>query len=82
MVRIHLLRVCLYDPFFCPTASPGTSPTKKWHAVHTSNRCSMWGSNPRPLAHKTNTLPTELMEHVCRTKVQRSATGSHTAFVV
>ena len=28
--------------------------------------CSMRGSNPRPLAHKTNTLPTELMEHVCR----------------
>ena len=26
--------------------------------------CSMWGSNPRPLAHKTNTLPTELMEHL------------------
>ena len=26
----------------------------------------MRGSNPRPLAHKTNTLPTELMEHVCR----------------
>ena len=26
--------------------------------------CSMRGSNPRPLAHKTNTLPTELMEHV------------------
>lgn len=25
--------------------------------------CSMRGSNPRPLAHKTNTLPTELMEH-------------------
>ena len=23
----------------------------------------MRGSNPRPLAHKTNTLPTELMEH-------------------
>ena len=27
--------------------------------------CSMRGSNPRPLAHKTNTLPTELMEPVC-----------------
>ena len=26
----------------------------------------MRGSNPRPLAHKTNTLPTELMEPVCR----------------
>lgn len=26
--------------------------------------CSMRGSNPRPLAHKTNTLPTELMEPV------------------
>ena len=26
--------------------------------------CSMWGSNPRPLAHKTNTLPTELMERL------------------
>ena len=25
----------------------------------------MRGSNPRPLAHKTNTLPTELMEPVC-----------------
>jgi hypothetical protein len=25
-------------------------------------KCSMRGSNPRPLAHKTNTLPTELME--------------------
>lgn len=24
----------------------------------------MWGSNPRPLAHKTNTLPTELMERL------------------
>jgi hypothetical protein len=24
--------------------------------------CSMRGLNPRPLAHKTNTLPTELME--------------------
>ena len=24
----------------------------------------MWGSNPRPLAHKTNTLPTELMEPI------------------
>ena len=24
----------------------------------------MWGSNPRPLANKTNTLPTELMERV------------------
>jgi hypothetical protein len=27
-----------------------------------SKVCSMRGSNPRPLAHKTNTLPTELME--------------------
>ena len=27
-----------------------------------AKRCSMRGSNPRPLAHKTNTLPTELME--------------------
>ena len=26
------------------------------------NMCSMRGSNPRLLAHKTNTLPTELME--------------------
>ena len=25
-------------------------------------KCSMRGSNPRLLAHKTNTLPTELME--------------------
>jgi len=25
------------------------------------------GSNPRPLAHKTNTLPTELTEPVCLT---------------
>ena len=27
----------------------------------------MRGSNPRPLAHKTNTLPTELTEPVCLT---------------
>ena len=32
--------------------------------VLSKKRCSMWGSNPRPLAHKTNTLPTELMERV------------------
>lgn len=24
--------------------------------------CSKWGSNPRPLAHKTNALPVELPE--------------------
>jgi hypothetical protein len=34
----------------------------------------MRGSNPRPLAHKTNTLPTELMEHVCRTWLPASLT--------
>lgn len=34
-------------------------------------RCSMWGSNPRPLAHKTNTLPTELMEQPLRHPVIR-----------
>ena len=26
------------------------------------NTCSWWGSNPRPMAHKTITLPTELHE--------------------
>ena len=36
------------------------------NAVPGQHHCSMRGSNPRPLAHKTNTLPTELMEHVCR----------------
>ena len=25
--------------------------------------CSCWGSNPRPSAHKTDALPTELQEH-------------------
>ena len=34
----------------------------------------MRGSNPRPLAHKTNTLPTELMEHVCRSWLPGSLT--------
>jgi hypothetical protein len=34
----------------------------------------MRGSNPRPLAHKTNTLPTELMEHVCRSWLPASLT--------
>jgi hypothetical protein len=34
----------------------------------------MRGSNPRPLAHKTNTLPTELMEHVCRSWLPASVT--------
>ncbi len=34
----------------------------------------MRGSNPRPLAHKTNTLPTELMEHVCGSWVPASLT--------
>ena len=29
---------------------------------HSKNWCSMRGSNPRLLAPKTNTLPTELME--------------------
>jgi hypothetical protein len=29
----------------------------------TMAKCSMRGSNPRLLAHKTNTLPTELIEH-------------------
>jgi hypothetical protein len=33
------------------------------HLVTTKTEvCSMRGSNPRLLAHKTNTLPTELME--------------------
>jgi hypothetical protein len=36
----------------------------------------MRGSNPRPLAHKTNTLPTELMEHVCRSWLPASHTYS------
>jgi hypothetical protein len=34
----------------------------------------MRGSNPRPLAHKTNTLPTELMEHVCGSWLPASVT--------
>jgi hypothetical protein len=34
----------------------------------------MRGSNPRPLAHKTNTLPTELMEHVCGSWLPASLT--------
>ena len=38
--------------------------------------CSMRGSNPRPLAHKTNTLPTELMELVAgRSGAKRVASG-------
>ena len=37
--------------------------------------CSMWGSNPRPLAHKTNTLPTELMEHACHSWVPQCPTS-------
>jgi hypothetical protein len=37
-------------------------------------KCSMRGSNPRPLAHKTNTLPTELMEHVCGSWLPASLT--------
>jgi hypothetical protein len=40
---------------------------QKTNAVPGEQGCSMRGSNPRPLAHKTNTLPTELMEHVCQT---------------
>lgn len=39
------------------------------------NVCSMWGSNPRPLAHKTNTLPTELMEHVQHMKLSPPQPG-------
>ena len=39
------------------------------------NVCSMWGSNPRPLAHKTNTLPTELMEHACHSWVPQCPTS-------
>jgi hypothetical protein len=35
--------------------------------------CSMWGSNPRPLAHKTNTLPTELMERLRSSRCNFSA---------
>ena len=35
----------------------------------------MWGSNPRPLAHKTNTLPTELMEHVQHMKLSPPQPG-------
>jgi hypothetical protein len=35
----------------------------------------MWGSNPRPLAHKTNTLPTELMEHACHSWVPQCPTS-------
>jgi hypothetical protein len=34
-------------------------------------KCSMRGSNPRPLAHKTNTLPTELMEQHDLTSVDK-----------
>ncbi len=50
MVRIHLLRV-----FFVSFSVVQYPAVKK-------RFCSMRGSNPRPLAHKTNTLPTELME--------------------
>ena len=47
---------------------------KKTNTVLVQRRCSMRGSNPRPLAHKTNTLPTELMEHVCRSWLPASLT--------
>jgi hypothetical protein len=51
----------------CRSGQASRRESKKTCTVLVERRCSMRGSNPRPLAHKTNTLPTELMEHVCRT---------------
>jgi hypothetical protein len=76
VVRIHLLRVRVQD--FCCCAglvSPQDTNQQKTDAVLAERRCSMRGSNPRPLAHKTNTLPTELMEHVCRSWLPASLTA-------
>jgi hypothetical protein len=39
---------------------PGSIPGPRNFVL--GKKCSMRGSNPRLLAHKTNTLPTELME--------------------
>ena len=39
---------------------PGSIPGPRNFVLR--KKCSMRGSNPRLLAHKTNTLPTELME--------------------
>lgn len=71
MVRIHLLRVFFVVQVW---SAPKTRMNKKQLQCG-ERRCSMRGSNPRPLAHKTNTLPTELMEHVCRWWLPASLTG-------
>jgi hypothetical protein len=52
--------------WLCRYGQPQDTNQQKTNAAPGEHRCSMRGSNPRPLAHKTNTLPTELMEHVCR----------------
>jgi hypothetical protein len=46
--------------------------------MQTKNGCSMRGSNPRLLAHKTNTLPTELMELVPKIKTKKTKIGFNT----
>ena len=46
---------------------PAASIVWLYNQVKQSNTYSLWGSNPRPMAHKTIALTTELREHSCRT---------------
>jgi hypothetical protein len=76
VVRIHLLRVRLQSFFVvrCMVIPRTRINKNECSAQRALLLCSMRGSNPRPLAHKTNTLPTELMEHVCRSWLPASLT--------
>ena len=67
--------VCKLCFVYAGVVSSRHESTKKTITVLVERRCSMRGSNPRPLAHKTNTLPTELMEHVCRSWLPASLTS-------
>ena len=63
-----------FESTFCASLFGCQAHRQKKHAV-LQWHCSMWGSNPRPLAHKTNTLPTELMEHTCLSLVPQCPTS-------
>ena len=75
VVRIHLLRVRVTSFYGCAGMVSPRHNQQKTKAVPGEQGCSMRGSNPRPLAHKTNTLPTELMEHACRSWLPASSTS-------
>ena len=53
----------------------------RWSYLHSNliilKKCSRWGSNPRPLAHKTNALTSWATRALLYPKLQYRISGMH-----